>query len=430
VSPRFVIEIDWETLDAGAPEERAAFGALGIRVDGAWLTEAHDASVNRVRQKVHLSGYRLAQWLAWNWWRLRWEPERRPGTVNWAMAHRLTTIGGGYVWPNVECISDGERTTLRAHPTRPRATESLRYVAELDETVSASDFESGVELFVGQTLEQLRAEGIRDSALERIWADVQTERADDDSNWYRRLEAAMGFDPDEADEEVVNALISDGDTLGHDASAELAANASPGRPAPRASDLQTLASSSGHDVDLASIAQLSSRTFGEVGAPWVLGEACARDLRSQERLGDGHLSDKRLAELAGAEPGVLESTKRDTPFSFILGGGGSTARIVLQSPYPTSRRFALARLIGDRVAGQTREPLTPALGSHTYRQKFQRAFAAELLCPFDQARQLFDEDLSDESQDRVADTYQVSPRVVRTQLVNKGLLRRDTLQTF
>jgi len=72
VSAGFSIEIDWERLEHGTPEERATFGAIGIHVDGVWLTEAHDTFVNRVRQKVHLSGYRLAHWLAWNWWRLRW----------------------------------------------------------------------------------------------------------------------------------------------------------------------------------------------------------------------------------------------------------------------------------------------------------------------------------------------------------------------
>ena len=36
------------------------------------MTEAEDAFVKRVRKEVYLSAYRLAEWLAWNWWRLRW----------------------------------------------------------------------------------------------------------------------------------------------------------------------------------------------------------------------------------------------------------------------------------------------------------------------------------------------------------------------
>ena len=76
VGSRFAIEIEWERLERGLPEESGTFGAIGMRVDTAWLTEAHDTFARRVRQKVHLSGYQLAQWLAWNWWRLRWETKR------------------------------------------------------------------------------------------------------------------------------------------------------------------------------------------------------------------------------------------------------------------------------------------------------------------------------------------------------------------
>jgi hypothetical protein len=90
------IEADWETLERGSREERACFAALGIQYGDVWLTRADDSFVNRLRDKVHLSAYRLAEWLAWNWWRLRWEP--KSSRNQWALAHRMTTIGGGYVW--------------------------------------------------------------------------------------------------------------------------------------------------------------------------------------------------------------------------------------------------------------------------------------------------------------------------------------------
>ena len=88
---RFSIEVDWERLESGSPEDRATYGAIGIRLGNVWLTDAHDVFARRVRSKVYLSGYQLAQWFAWNWWRLRWEPKRQ--TVEWKMAHRFATIG-------------------------------------------------------------------------------------------------------------------------------------------------------------------------------------------------------------------------------------------------------------------------------------------------------------------------------------------------
>jgi len=85
VTDTLAIEADWEVLQDGTPEERACFAAIGIRYGKLWLTQADDAFVNRVRDKVHLSAYRLAEWFAWNWWRLRWEPQSR--AVDWALAH-------------------------------------------------------------------------------------------------------------------------------------------------------------------------------------------------------------------------------------------------------------------------------------------------------------------------------------------------------
>src|SRR5260370_905097 len=99
------IEAYGERLNSRVPEGRACFAAIGIRYHEIWFSEAEDASVKRVRQKVYLSGYKLAEWLAWNWWRLRWEPRRR--STDWAMANRFTTAGGGEGLPKLTFSSTG-----------------------------------------------------------------------------------------------------------------------------------------------------------------------------------------------------------------------------------------------------------------------------------------------------------------------------------
>ncbi len=431
MSPRFSIEIEWERLDCGPPEERAAFGAIGVRVENLWLTDAHDAFVGRVRQKVHISGYLLAQWLAWNWWRLRWEPKRQ--TLDWTMAHRVATIGGGYVWPNLVIVSDGKRVLLQANPTPSRAAEPLRYVVEAHETMPVAEFQNGVEQFIEVVLQQLRAEGIRDSNLERIWTCVGEERRDSKSAWYRRLEAALGFDPDEADEQLVEALIADGEELGKSSVAELAAGTSSVDLIPSSRELKDLARTTGHEVRLTDMPRLSPTEIASLSknaAAWAMGEAAAKTLRNSAGLGDGVVSNKRLADLAGVGSAVLTGDATAAPFSFALSGLGGTARVVMRSPFVTSRRFDLARLIGDRFLDEIDEPLLPIMRSHSYRQKRQRAFAAEFLCPFDHARPQLDVEFSEESQEFVAAEYQVSSWVVRTQLVNNRLLEREALENF
>ena len=64
------------SLDEGPDYEKAAFGLLEIEADGKLLTAyiSTDVAGHRYYRGTHVSGYHLAEWLVWNWWRLRWEP--------------------------------------------------------------------------------------------------------------------------------------------------------------------------------------------------------------------------------------------------------------------------------------------------------------------------------------------------------------------
>jgi len=297
-STRFNIEIAWERLEHGPREKRAAYGAIGLRVGNDLLTEAHDTFVGRVRQAVHLSGYLLAQWLAWNWWRLLWEPEGSPLSLTWKMAHKLTTIGGGYVWPNVTCTSDGARMLLQATPTPTRANEPLRYVANVRQAISVHEFEAGAAEFIERVLEKLRSEGVHESNLAHIWRDVCEERRDDEASWYRHLEATMGFDPGEGDASFIDGLIADEKPLGRLGVAELASVAS--TPV-RANDLEALASTLGFDAqlttDIPSSQELTTTagdTHDEASAShpaWIVGETAANALRARESLDGNPLTE-------------------------------------------------------------------------------------------------------------------------------------------
>ena len=190
MTDRLEIKTDWEKLDVGPPEERAAFAAIGIRFNDIWLTEAEDAFVKRIRQQVYLSGYRLAEWLAWNWWRLRWEPRRT--SLDWAMAHKMSTIGGGYVWPNITIVSDGERVVFEAHGTAAKPQEPLRYITQFVSTLPAAEFEHAIDRFVEQVVGQLLAERVTNTNLAAIWSDLQEERRVPAIAIRRKFEALLG----------------------------------------------------------------------------------------------------------------------------------------------------------------------------------------------------------------------------------------------
>lgn len=430
VSSILEIVAGWERLDTGEPEERACFAALGIRHGSNWLTEAEDQFVGRIRQQVHLSAYGLAEWLAWNWWRLRWEP--RAQTEAWVFAHRLTTIGGGYVWPNITIMSDGERVVLLAKPTKPRPAEPLRYVSDLAAVVRATEFEGAVDLFLTQVLEQLRSEGIKATNLDQIWSDTLEERADPDAAAYRRIESMLGFDPDEAPPSVIERLLADAPRLGSEAVAEVAAHQPVDQVVPTADDISRVAADNGFDatpcaaVRLASTLQLPPR---DQAPAWRRGAEAARAIRAQEVLGAAPISNERLCMLAGVSPQALaDRSATDFTFSFGLDQSPSVGRVVLRSKWETGRRFDLARLIGDRVAGGSGDRLLPATRAHTYRQKLQRSFAAELLCPFTSLEEVLHGDYSSEAIGDAAAYFNVSELAVRTLLVNHGRLDREDLE--
>ncbi len=423
------IDADWEALSKGSPEERACFAAIGIRYGDIWLTRAEDTFVGRLRDKVHLSGYRLAEWLAWNWWRLRWEPtNRRP---EWALAHRLTTIGGGYVWPNIAISSDGERVVLLAKPTQIQPSEPLRYVENIAAVVRASAFQDAVDLFVEQIRSQLRAEHLSATNLDDIWNELLIERSDPERSERRRFEALMGFDPDEAPPEQIQMLVADAKLLGDRAISEVAA----GHELVTAREFDEIAQSKGFSASPQNAVRLpatvSLPTFGETSAA-KRGADAACAVRKSAQLGAASISNIRLAELAGVDPAALTEVKdvgERHKISYALDTNASAGRVVLNSKWKAGRRFALARLLGDRLAGDSDGRLFPATNSYTYRQKLQRSFAAELLCPFEALRDMLHNDFSTEAIDDVAKYFDVSEWTVRTLLLNHGLIGRDELET-
>ena len=69
----------------------------------------------------------------------------------------------------------------------------------------------------------------------------------------------------------------------------------------------------------------------------------------------------------------------------------------------------------------------PATRTYTYRQKLQRAFAGEFLCPFEALANMLHGDFSVEAMEDAADHFNVSERTIRTHLANHGLIDREEL---
>src|SRR5262249_15611580 len=102
-------------------------------------------------------------------------------------------------------------------------------------------------------------------------------------------------------------------------------------------------------------------------------------------------------------------------------------RIALQSKY-RGQRFELARALGE-AAWDSAAPFAPLSRAKTDRQKFQRAFAQSLLCPFDDLISYINtSNPTDRDINAAGKHFHVSENVVRTILVNKEVLPRERLE--
>jgi hypothetical protein len=421
------ISLSPETLDEGSPEEKACFGLLTIRADGTALTEGYDSFIRNLRPGPLVSGYHAAEWLAWYWWRLRWEP--RTKAPEWWRAHKMTAIGEGYAWPTITILSDGVRTALISQPSVRPDAKPFRYIGANVRVVASSLFEAALDGFVGQMQGRLREANIMDSNLDRIWLDLRAERSDSDTARYRKFEALLGFDPDGGDPAVIERLLGEAKAVGDDGMEEIAADHSNGGSVIYFDDLRRIARSNGFEASRAmTFLQHAIPAPVPAGMPaWRVGATTAQSLREEARLGTDGISDDRLADLAGVRKEALERSQGSDSPSFVLNEGISGSRIVLRSKWNAGRRFELARLIGDRLMNPAGGALFPATRSHTFRQKAQRSFAAELLAPIDEVIGILDGDTSEEARQDVAHHFQVSELTIRTLLVNHGRLERDDL---
>jgi hypothetical protein len=424
------IRLSPERLNEGSLEERAAYGLFTIASGATHLTEGFDYYINGLRPGPLVSGYHVAEWFAWNWWRLT--SEARSAAPDWVFAHSMSSIGEGYVWPNIRIFSDGFRTALLSAPSVRPDAKPFRYVGGRPIVVPSSAFEDALDVFIASIQTRLHDENVYNTNLDRLWRDILRERQDPELAKRRRLQALLGREPDDDNEAGIEQLVEDAKSLGESVIGELAADHAQrsARYAVMTADkLRSIAASTGFSASrrnsLHCVDQVAT-LGGQSDMPaWRLGANAASAVRAQENLGLEPVKTVSLAELAGiSSTALVEEHWQDTDFSFALDVSANDARIVLRSRWLTGRRFDLARLLGDRLLANE-DTLHPATRATTYRQKAQRSFAAELLSPFTAVDEMTAGDYSDERLQEIADYFEVSSLTVSAMLKNHGRIPRD-----
>jgi hypothetical protein len=427
----FTIDYAWLPREYGDAVERVTLAELAISCKGFCATTLEDVLAKTVRSSARLSAIRLAEWFAANWWRLLWEPSAN--TLSWKLSHKVGNAGGGYVWPDLSFSSDWESIHISSRRTEGWEGEPLRYLNDFDARISAGEFERGVENFVNGTIARLSSTLGKPTELSELWELLQSERQDPVLSDSRKLEALMGYDPDEAPDGLIDRLQAARDSYGRDAVQEIAAvsksqtlfhiekllnNAAGGDAVVRLSNFDT-------------VQQRIATQFDNLDVPWRRARRVAKSARDSWGL-NGRVDTRTLSEIFSIPEAAISQRSTSTTSPLTAGVRNDDVaghfRFLSNRRHPTARRFALARLVADHLTIPDDERLLPATDSKTGRQKFQRAFAQEFLCPFDDLMSHFDGDAPiDDAIDESAEYFDVSPRLVETALVNNGVLDREML---
>lgn len=428
MSAYFEIAATWP--DAAFREDDVA--EITIRLGGDILTRIADVEATTNRDFFRASAVSLALWFADNWWRLRCEPvdDANLPSADWRIRHELNAASGGTQWPPIMIYSGGERVTFAPSLSRQQSLGRLRYLDTRIRTIQASQFEVGVDNFFNLVLEGCATAS--DAPVLRTLVDqLVTERRTPDLAAWRRLEACLGFDADEAPAEVVEGFLAISDRL-NARDLEEAAIAAQGIHSPGVLENVIAASEASElvlDFGLADRIDLTQVDM-PYPSPWQLAEAAAAQVRDHFGLRYQPISDKAFADLLLTRWVDLKSasgTARKLPYAARLRTTYSNQKVALQSIWSADRRFEISRLLGDAIwTGES--AFGPISSAKSDRQKFQRAFAQSFLCPLGGVREFvnFDNPKQREIQNCAA-AFSVHPHVVRNLLVYKHILPPGTL---
>jgi hypothetical protein len=438
---------------------------IAIRADGVTLTRLMRPNDPTASDYLVAPPVQLAFWIIDHWWRLRWECLPVAGlSSDWRLSHDLSSIGGGFAWPRLTLWGEEERVGLFVQSDPVGVVGPVRYLVDSHVLfVPAKDFEQELDDFLSNALDSHVDDKADRAALRSALTSLLAERGDTALADWRRLEARLGYDPDEAPNRTMDDLATLAESYGLGGIEEAAA-AAPGADAGEivrqaieaalASQIECDFGTALSKGPLSLLKTASGQTAtlpvinGGTGAdpvdhvpryptvrsepPWKAAEQAANWMRIGLGVGGGPLRNKRLAELLGTRKEAFDPIPKlgvaTRPYGIRLKSESSTRdRIALRSRWPQARRFEMARALGDAIWAD-HDKLGPLAASNTSRQKFQRAFAQSLLCPFDDLMAYMGAERPGASDvEAAARHFHVSERVVRTVLVNKGVLAQANL---
>lgn len=426
---KLTLNFDWLPSGNNAPEIQQTMGRFRFQAGEVNLTENKSIWSEEIDPAVLVSAYPLASWMASSWWRLLFEPlpARGKPSVDWRMAHELTACNQGFIWPRVIFASDTKSMQIWATSSDPAEKQSVRYINGLDHAVSENflEFDRIAAAFIESVVSRLNQTGVPGTSLAHLWEEVQAERSDPYSTMYRRREAELGFDPDECPEEIVEEALTLAQQMGDETLSELAPTcgkeSSETKPFSTIKELIESSGLKGKPIDLSHLPVHQEATK----APWQQAKEVASFVRKEIGNEENPLTNKSLCDLLGLQESEYDAWQPPERQSISVAVPSKTDGFYYhpRKRHPIAKKFEFARLIGDYLLyGNDGKSWLASTDLKTSRQKYQRAFAAEFLCPLDYLQDYLNNDYSESAREDASEYFEVSERTIEMILVNNRLI--------
>jgi hypothetical protein len=346
------------------------------------------------------------------------------------MSHEMPAAGYGFLWPLVTFESDGEEVSAVCRPSNPLLDEPVRYLADFRESVSAWSFEKTLDRFMDLVLARLDALGISGTHLHELWDEVREERADPVLSGSRKVEARLGFEPDEAPEHLMQRMSALSQKAGYAAVDEIAPVCAGSQPSQTLEQIEQFSAAPGTEARISLSGLFTAGEFTSA-APWEKGWRLAQKARIVCGFGTPRMSDQELSSLLDIPTEALQKADAATPRPplglAIRNCREDHLKLLFRKRNRPALRFEAARFLAEHILTPRPESWLPATDTSTARQKIQRAFAAEFLCPIGGLRDFLGGDFSPEAIEEAGEYFGVSELAVKSHLANHRQIPFDSV---
>ena len=271
-----------------------------------------------------------------------------------------------------------------------------------------------------------RLDTLGETELHVIWREVLAERADPLLSAARKVEARLGYDPDEAPPSLVERLLDLASEAGGSAADEIAPVCAGSEPTDKFNEVMELASQPGVSgrINLPAAVRAAE---GDL-APWQRARALALAVRESLGFGGQPVRDEDLADVLQIRSTDLSGSGKSFSHAPIgLGvrdGSGDELKFLFRKKNRPARRFEAARFLADHLYAGRADRWLPVTDAGTARQKLQRAFAAEFLCPINALQEYLGREFLPEAFEDAAEHFGISELAVKSHLANHRLIPR------